>query len=190
MKKNLTIGALLSAMILLITGCGLTSLPIGSPEGKNEISDFVKTVQKAQTAKTDEEVAATIIGDMVDRQTQEELDNFNKTKSLDAPKGLPAELIYPNGKITSSEDSGSTDYTSLTIKIKTTDSLQTVQDYYKTALSKDTWKITKQSNENKEFNYFAKVAGSDYLAVSVWGSSTDYSKLIEVSVSYTGPTTE
>jgi len=190
MKRIMTVIALLSAVALLITGCGISAIPGATTEEKNQVSDLIKTVQKAQTAKTDEEAASAIINGMVEQQVKAELDNFNKIKSIDAPKGLPAELLYPNGKITSSQNNGSDDYMALDINIKTTDSLQTVQDYYKAALAKTPWNVTEQSNEINQFNYFAKVTGNDYLAASIWGYGTDYSKLVEVTVSYSGPITK
>jgi hypothetical protein len=107
---------------------------------------------------------------------------------VDAPSDFPMDLIYGKGKITSSSDSGDESYINKSIDIETTEDLKTVKDFYKNLFSQPTWKLTSQSNESDSASYYA--TDSAGIEANVYAYIDTYSKIVTISISYSGSITE
>lgn len=175
---------------------GFGCVPGAVSEKAGQVKDTVQTAQNvADLAKIGEkaseaantnspEAMAEAIGQYADFASKIELQQFEKIQSVDAPEGFPKDLIYASGKIVESSDDSSESYLDKSLTVKTTEDLAKVRDAYKALLSKDPWKITSQSNDADSSSFYAK--NSDGTTVSVRVSGSQYSKLVEVSVDYTG----
>lgn len=155
-----------------------------------DLSDLMTAQQKIGEAydENDPEAAAKMMEAYAELEGQMALQEFEKTESVDAPSDFPTDLIYGKGKITSSSDSGDEGYINKSIDIETTEDLKTVKDFYKNLFSQPTWKLTSQSNEGDSASYYA--TDSAGIEANVYVYIDTYSKIVTISVSYSGSITE
>lgn len=191
---------LLAIVLPIVVLAGFGCVPGGVSDRAAKVKDTVQTAQNvadlarigekaSEAANTNSpEAIAEAIGQYADFASKIELQQFEKVQPVDAPEGFPKDLIYANGKLTESSDDSSESYLNKDISIKTTESLTTVRDFYKNLLGKDPWKITSQSNDADSSSIYAK--NKDGMEVSVRVSGSQYSKLVEVSIDYSGDVAE
>lgn len=198
MKKTLAVLTVVMISAMLFAGCGKTESPLGtasplgatSKEEAQALGDFVAAQQKlAETYDPNDPAAAVkMMETYAEFGAQMELQEFEKSESVDAPSGFPSSLIYGKGKITESSDDGDESYINKSITIKTTEDLKTVKEFYKNLFSQASWKITSQSSESSGASFTAKDAAN--LEASVDISADTYSKLVNVYIWYSGDVTE
>lgn len=155
-----------------------------------DLSDLMKAQQKIGEAydENDPEAAAKMMEAYAELEGQMALQEFEKTEAMDAPSDFPTDLIYGEGKITSSSDSGDEGYINKSIDIETTEDLKTVKDFYKNLFSQSTWKLTSQSNESDGASYNATDTAG--IEANIYIYTDTYSKIVTISVSYSGSVTE
>jgi len=199
MRKTSILAVSAVASILVLTGAGCGPKPpsqtaetrgpsaLDVVQNAAELAKIGEQAAKAANANSPEATAAAL-GQYMDYAAKIELQQFEKTESVDAPSDFPRDLIYGKGKIVSASDDSSETYLSAQIGVKTTDDLKTVRDAYKAILSKDPWKITSQSNDTDSSDFEA--TDKDGRDVSVSIRADQYSKLVEISIRYSGDVTK
>jgi len=218
MKKNIVFLIVTVTVAMLFVGCGSTANPLGAmnngtvsdstgitaatqpgiPSGvvpgatsteMQDYADYIATQQKIAQSydPNDPEATAKMMESYAELGSKMELREFENAESLDAPDNFPLGLIYSKGKITEASDSGDDSYINQNITIKTTDSLKDVKAFYKGALSETPWDITSQSSESDGASFDA--TGTAGINVNVYISSDPYSKIVSITVSYTGEIT-
>lgn len=181
MKKLLLISVL--ALAFVLAGCGAkkeTSTGPGvldSMKGLKEATDLGKAMEKGS-----EQDATKALENLANLSADMEKKEFDKTEAVDAPSGFPSEFIYSSGKIVESNDDSSDGTKNLKIKIRTTDELAKVKDFYKKILAENGWKLTSQSNTSDGASLEAKK--DDNTTVSADISTSQYSKLVDINVDY------
>ena len=185
MKKIIIITFAL-ALAITLSGCGQKSAQpslLDQMQGQKAAENLGQAIQQGDTEQMQKSLE-----NLAELGSKFELQEFEKTESVEAPKGFPKDLIYKDGKITSASDSSADAYTNLDITIKTTDELSKVKDFYKNDLAGSGWKITSQSNTSTGASYDA--TDSKGYTASVYINRESYSKLTEIQISYSGTKTE
>jgi hypothetical protein len=203
MKKNLFVLTVMMAVIALSSGCGKTenssdtdqSSTTQSNTTSTEVADeSLKDLMAAQEEisknydENDPEAATKMMEAYAEYGAQVELDEFEKTEAIDAPSYFPTALIYSKGKITESSDSGDESYINKSITIETTENLKTVKEFYKNLFSQLTWKLTSQSSESDSASFDA--TDSAAIDANVYIYASPYSKIVSISITYSGTITE
>ena len=187
----------------LLSGCGKAVNPlesamkdadnssdipaIGPMKDYAELAATQEKIQKSYDAN-DPEAAAKMMDAYAQFGAKMELQEFEKAEALDAPSDFPAGLIFEKGKITSASENGDESYINKSIVIETTESLKTVKDFYKNLFSQLTWKLTSQSSDGSGASYEATDSAGIGASVSI--NSPEYSKIVSISISYSGSITE
>lgn len=192
--RRIAASLMIPAFALAGFGCAPKSPAAGVADtAKQAVQDVQNAAALANLSQKAGEVAntnspeavAAAVGQYAEFAANLELQQFQKVQPVDAPDAFPKELVYPSAsKIVSASDDSSDTYLSKDVTIKTTDSLSAVRDSYKATLGAAPWKITSQSNDANNAEIDAKNA--DGKEVTVRMSSNDYSKLVEIDVSYSG----
>lgn len=192
MKKKLAILMVAMIAVTFLAGCSKAESPAetASKEAVKNLTDLAAVQQKlgenynpndpADVAKATEAYGK--FG------AQMELQEFEKAEAVDAPSGFPPSLIFGKGKITQSSDSSDEGYINKDITIKTTEDMKTVKEFYKNLFSQTPWKITSQSSEGGGFSYKVKDAAN--IEASVNMSSDPYSKIVSITIWYSGSITK
>lgn len=186
------------AIVAFLVGCGNAVNPldtavqsvVADKEAVENFADLAKAQQKIAENydENDPEAAVKMMETYAEFGAKMELQEFEKMEAVDAPSDFPSGLIYGKGKITSSSDSGDESYINKSITIETTESLKAIKDFYKNLFSQPTWKLTSQSSESGGASYDA--TDSANIGANVYISSDSYSKIVNISVSYSGEITE
>ena len=163
----------------------------GVPEG--EYADLVDLAEAQQKIaenydENDPEATAKMMETYAEYGAKTDLREFENAESLDAPSDFPTELIYEKGKITEYSDVGDEGSINKSIIIETTEDIKVAKDFYKNLFSQPTWKLNAQSNESDGVSYDA--TDSADIGASVYISSDPYSKIVTISIWYTGSITE
>ncbi|MBU1151531.1 hypothetical protein KJ632_01735 [Patescibacteria group bacterium] len=215
MKKILLVLVVLIGVVVFLVGCGKTDklsdeggkdLAKNSESGSSaiqsgaedtgyfggaggefsEFADFAEAQQEIMENydENDPEAMAKMMEVYADYGAKMELKEFEDTEAVDAPSDFPSDLIYSGGKITQASDSSDEEYISKDITIETTDDFKSVKDFYKNLFSQSMWQITSQSSESGGASY--EVTNSADLDASVYIESDPYSKIVAISISYSG----
>lgn len=207
MKKSLVVLMMAIAISAFLAGCGSVENPLlgtadkeavtadkGSvttdKEAVETLADLAEAQQKiAETYdENDPEAVVKMMETYAEYGAKLELQEFEKTESLDPPSDFPSGLIYNKGKITESSDSGDESYINKSVTMQTTDDVKIVKSFYKDLFSQLTWKLTSQSNESGGASYDA--TDSANIEAYVYISSDPYSKIVSISITYSGSITE
>lgn len=180
--------AVVLVVAALFVGCGKKESPaeVANKEEIKNLADFTAAQQKiGQNFNPNDPAAVTkAMENYAEFGAKLELQDFEKTETVDAPAGFPSSLLYSKGKITSASDSSDESYLNKSITIKTTDDLKTVKDFYKNLFSKAPWKISSQSTDSNGASYTVKDASG--FETSLYISSNTYSKILEIQITYSG----
>lgn len=182
---------MVTIIAVLFVGCGKTeSQKDTSKQEIKNLSDLAVAQQKIveNYNPNDPAAAAKVMENYAKFGAQVDLQEFEKAESVDVPSNFPASLIYGKGKVAESSDSGDESYVNKSITIKTTEDVKTVKEFYKNLFSQTPWKITSQSSQTDGASYNARDAAN--LEASVDISSSPYSKVVSISVTYSGSITE
>ncbi|MFA4814824.1 MAG: hypothetical protein WC924_02340 [Candidatus Gracilibacteria bacterium] len=195
MKKNFLVLTMVLAIVALFVGCGRAGNPsdaTGSDTADEEadVSDLLEAQQEIAENydPNDPESVADAMEAYAEYAAQIELEEFEEMEAVDAPEYFPEALIYNKGKITESSDYGDEGYIDKSITIETTEDLKTVKEFYKDLFSQMTWDLTSQSSESDSASFDA--TDSAAIDAYIYIYADPYSKLVRISVSYSGYITE
>jgi len=163
-----------------------TDIASGNLGAYKDLAEYAEAQQKIQEAynENDPEAAAKMMEAYAELGSKMELREFEAAESLDPPSDFPKDLIFDKGKITSASDDGDESYLNKSITIETTESLKTVRDFYKNLFSQPTWDLSSQSSDGSSSSFEATDSANISASVSI--SSDMYSKIISVSIYYSG----
>lgn len=212
MKKTLLVFTMVVAIAVFFVGCGKEVIPSDTSDEESssdtdtsdeesssdttsvgevkDLADLVEAQQKIAENydENDPEAIAKMMESYAELEGQMALQEFEKTEAVDAPSDFPSSLIFDKGKITSSSDNSDESYISKDIDIETTEDLKTVKDYYKNLFSELTWDLTSQSSGSDEASYYATDSANIEAGVYIYADT--YSKIVTISISYSGSITE
>jgi len=126
MKKLFTIGFLLVATTLLVTGFGSC--------GKKAAE---KTIESSIEKSTGGQVDVDVDKDSVKIETNE--GTFESGENVSLPSGFPSDVYVVDGTVTSATSSAEDAYT---VTIETSKSVNAVKELYESKLASDGWDIS------------------------------------------------